>query len=138
MVTITNEDFIEYTGIDLSLELKDLDDGYEKVDRTIKLWTTRVYREMGLSTTRARYQFSEYQINAIKECIIEYGMYYLKNGDLYRLSGYDEDKGKTIDFADIAKIQFPQHCMRILQQAGLISRSFGRRKIVSQKYDEYY
>ena len=55
MVTITNEDFIEYTGIDLSLELKDLDDGYEKVDRTIRLWTTRVYREMGLSTTRARY-----------------------------------------------------------------------------------
>ena len=91
MITITNEDFIEYTGIDLSLELKDLDDGYEKVDRTIRLWTKRVYREMGLSTTRARYQFSEYQINAIKECIIEYGMYYLKNGDLYRLSGYDED-----------------------------------------------
>ena len=23
-----------------------------------------------------------------------HGMYYLKNGDLYRLSGYDEDKGK--------------------------------------------
>ncbi|MDD4628684.1 MAG: hypothetical protein PHE68_04820, partial [Candidatus Peribacteraceae bacterium] len=44
--------------------------------------TTRIYREMGLSTTRARYQFSEYQINAIKECIIEYGMYYLKNGSL--------------------------------------------------------
>lgn len=138
MITITKEDFIEYTGIDLSLELKDLDDGMKKVDRTIRLWTKRVYDEMRLSTNKARYQFSEFQKETIKDCIIEYGMYYLKSGDLYSLSGYDEDKGKTIDALDIARIQFPQVLIRKLQNARLINRSFGSRIRYSQDFDDVY
>ena len=139
MITITKEEFLNYSGIDLALELRDLDDGYSKVDRTLNLWAKRVHREMGLSSARTkRKEYSEYQKESIKECICEYGLYYLKNGDLFQLSGYDEDKGKTIDFGDIAKIQFPRHCMRILQHAGLINRSLGRRINISQNYDDMY
>ena len=41
MITITEQEFLEYTGINLSVELHDYDDGV-MVDRTIKLWTRRV------------------------------------------------------------------------------------------------
>ena len=38
MITITKEEFLNYSGIDLALELRDLDDDYSKVDTLKNLW----------------------------------------------------------------------------------------------------
>lgn len=141
MITITEDDFLAYSGIQLGLELNDLDDGSRKISRTISLWTKRVYQEMRRNSTRQipdDKEMTEFQKAAIKDCICEYGTYYLKNGDLYRLSGYDEDKGRAIEQSEIDKIQFPQKCADMLRLAGLIKKGLGVRAQFSQDHDVYF
>ncbi len=139
MITITQQEFLEYTGINLEIELPDLDDGSNKVDRTISLWTRRVYREMQKASSRPipkDEELTETQEQAIKEAICEYGEYYLKNGDLYRQSGFNEDKGKLIDASDLEKIKFPTQILDILRTSGLIRRNLSPRVVFSQNHDD--
>lgn len=140
MITITHEDFRQYTGIDLEIELRDLDDASTKVERTIKLWTLRVYREQrrnSIVPIPDDEKLKPNQVQAIKDAICEYGEYYFKNGDLYRQSGFNEDKGVLITKSDLDNIRFPQVCIDILRDAGLIRRSFGRREYIGQDYDSF-
>lgn len=141
MITITQEEFLKYTGIDLSIELPGLDRDSDKVDRAINLWTKRVYREAQLNSTRPippDDKLTDFQIDSIKEAIIEYGLYYLKNGDLYLQSGFDEDKGKLVDPVDLARIRFPIICLDLLRRAGLIRKSFSSHLVFSQTHDNFY
>ena len=140
MITITESEFLKFSGILLSNELPGLDDDSNRVERTIKLWTRRVYDVMRTSTRSIPPddKLSDFQIESIKEAICEYGMYYLKNGDLYRQSGFDEDKGLRLDPESIKKIQFPTICMDYLRRAGLIKRSIGKRFVYSQEVDSYF
>jgi len=140
MITITETEFMKFSGILLSNELPGLDDDSNKVNRVIKLWTRRVYDVIRASTRAIPPddRLSDFQIESIKEAICEYGMYYLKNGDLYRQSGFDEDKGMLSDPENIKKIQFPPICMDYLRRAGLIKRSIGKRFVYSQEVDSYF
>lgn len=140
MITITESEFLKFSGILLSNELPGLDDDSNRVERTIKLWTRRVYDVMRTSTRSIPPddKLSDFQIEAIKEAICEYGMYYLKNGDLYRQSGFDEDKGKLADHTDLTRIKFPTVCLDLLRRAGLIKRSIGKRFVYSQEVDSYF
>ncbi len=141
MITITPEEFRKYTGLDLGVELPDFDDGSNKVTRAISLWTRRVYREVQLNSTRpipSDDKLTDFQIESIKEAIIEYGLYYLKNGDLYLQSGFDEDKGKLVDPVDLARIRFPIICLDLLRRAGLIRKSFSSHLVFSQTHDNFY
>ncbi len=140
MITITQEEFLKFSGINLASELLSLDDDSNKAGRTIKLWTNRVYDAMRASTRSIPKdeQLSDFQIESIKDAICEYGMYYLKNGDLYRQSGFDEDKGKLADATDIERIRFPAICVDYLRRAGLIKRGIGRSVVFSQTLDNYY
>ncbi len=132
MITITEQEYLDYTGINLGSELKDLDDGPNKISRAIKLWTNRVYRQM-TKPVKIDTELTAEQIQAIKDCICEYGEYYFRNGDLYRLSGFDEDKGVLINQDEIKKVQFPNSCIDILRSVGLIRRGLG----ISYKYDQH-
>ena len=127
MITITNNEYLQYTGRNLDIELRDLDDAGNKVDRVIKLWTNRVYGEL-TAPVPADDKLTELQAQSIKDAICEYGEYYCKNGDLYRQSGYDEDKGLTISPEELAKIQFPKQCIEILRRSGLIRRGLNTRR----------
>lgn len=141
MITITQQEFLDYTGINLELELHDLDDSSNKVDRTISLWTRRVYREMQKTSSRSipkDEDLTENQVQTIKDAICEYGEYYLKNGDLYRQSGFDEERGKLLDASDLEKIKFPTHILDMLRTSGLIRRSLSRRSVYSQDKDWWY
>jgi len=137
MITITEQEFKEYTGVDLQIELKDLDDGVNKIPRTLKLWASRIYGEM-TRPVKDDDKLTPFQIETIKNSIIEYGEYYFKNGDLYRSSGFDEDKGKLIDTTDIERIRMPKHITESLRKAGLIRTSIGRRYAPSQTHDDFY
>lgn len=137
MITITEQEYKDYTGIDLQIELKDLDDGPNKINRTIKLWTKRVYGEL-TKPIKSDDKLSEFQIETIKTAIIEYGEYYFKNGDLYRLSGFDEEKGKTLDATDIDRIRMPRYIIDNLRRAGLIRTNLGRSYRFSQDHDYEY
>ncbi len=138
MITITEQEFLEYTGINLSIELHDYDDGGNKVDRAIKLWTRRVYLEARNASGKPLLKsehLSDKQVKAIKDAICEYGEYYLENGDLYRLSGFDEEKGQLISASEKEKIRFPQVCIDILRTAGLLRRNLGTKRKYSQTHD---
>lgn len=125
MITITKEEFQAATGYNLSYELSDRDDNTEqKVLRTIKLWTIRVYQKMTVSQDKT--DFTDIQIATIKQAIIDYGMYYLKNGDLYYQSGYSEIGGQSTSRSEIDKAKFPAFIIDNLQSVGLIRRTFGR------------
>lgn len=135
MITITKDEFLEYSGINLDAEIPGLDDETRKVERTIELWTKRVYLEANRNSIRpipTDDKLTEQQKQAIKDAICEYGMYYFRNGDLYRQSGFSEDKGQLINTKELEKIRFPKICLDILKQQGLIRRSFGR------KFNSYY
>lgn len=141
MITITQQEFLEYTGINLEIELPDLDDGSNKVDRTISLWAKRVYNEMRKNSVKPISKdedLTENQVQTIKDAICEYGEYYLKNGDLYRQSGFDEERGKLLDASDLEKIKFPNHIIDMLRASGLIRRSLSRRSVYSQDKDWWY
>jgi hypothetical protein len=141
MITITSEDFLKYAGINLDIEVRGLDDDSNKVNRTIDLWTNRVYREANRNSAKPIPDDSllnANQIKSIKDAICEYGTYYFKNGDLYRQSGYSEDKGQTISSKELDKIKFPRECIEILRQYGLIVRSIGRSYNRNQNLDGDY
>lgn len=137
MITISKEEYLNYTGRNLEIELQGLDDESNKVERTISLWTKRVYAQMTPPVLDDD-KLTNFQKQCIKDAICEYGEYYLKNGDLYRLSGFDEDKGQLINSKEINKIKFPQVCIDLLRQCGLIRSNLGRGYKVSQNFDNYY
>ncbi len=141
MVTITIDEYRIYTGIDLSVELRGLDDDSNKIDRAIRLWTQRVYREArrnSIAPIPPKEKLLPNQIQAIKDAICEYGEYYLKNGDLYRQSGFSEENGVMVDSHSLDKLRFPQVCLDILRQNGLIKRSIGRMEHYNQDFDNEY
>ena len=114
MITITENEYLTYTGVSLAIELDGLDDNGNKVNRFITLITNRVYDKISkpIPTT-----LTAYQEQSIKRAICEYGAYYLKNGDLTRLSGYDEDKGVTIDPMIKQSIVFPTRKFRHFKES---------------------
>lgn len=132
MITITENEYLTYTGVSLAIELDGLDDNGNKVNRFITLITNRVYDKISKPIPETLTAFQE---QSIKRAICEYGAYYLKNGDLTRLSGYDEDKGLTIDPMIKQSIAFPQESLDILRRAGLIKRSIGHSNNI---YGGYY
>lgn len=137
MITIDDIEFLEYSGINLSIELVDLDDGGNKVERTIKLWTRRVYDQINVRI-ETHLDLSPTQIETIKEAICEYGMYYLKNGDIFRASGYHEDKGLIVPQQEMEKIKFPEHIIDMLRRSGLIRRGLSVRRKYNQTRDNFY
>jgi len=137
MITITEQEFLNYTGINLSLEIPDKDDSANKVERTILLWTKRIYRLM-TKPIREDGDMSDYQVECIKDAICEYGAYYFKNGDLFRLSGFDEDKGQLIMPSEIDKIKVPHEVYNMLNDCGLIRKNISRRTRINQNIDDIY
>lgn len=128
MIKITKEEFLEATGINLSLEINSVDDNTEQaVTRTLNLWARRILDLIigGGRGTIDDSKLTTTQVEAIKRAQIEYGMYYLKNGDLYYASGYEEGKGLTVAPAQLIAIQMPVEVEDILRHAGLIRRSIG-------------
>ncbi len=137
MITIEKEEYKDYHGIDLDLELEGLDDESNKAERTILLWTKRVYKEMRKLSTKpipTDDKLTDIQVVAIKEAILEYGAYYLKNGDLHHQSGFSEDKGQIIQRDELDKLLFPDEIVDSLRKVGLITRNFGRTSYYGDLY----
>lgn len=135
MITVTNQEFLEYSGIDLNIELPSDDDSQNKVERFITKCTKRVYR-LFTRPTIADSELSDLQEESIKEAICEYVEYILRNGDLSRTSGYDEDKGIVVSHQEIQKASIPGSVVDILRHCGLVKRNIGRSSRISQSLDD--
>lgn len=132
LITITKEEFLTYSGIDLGVELPANDKDIDKVAMTINLWTHRVYAEIFVRFDKYNSKnFSERQKQAIKKAICDYGMYYLMTGDLYRESGYSLEQGATISQIELENMRFPNGIKQDLRRIGL------RKRNLSYNYNPY-
>lgn len=124
LITITKEEFLTYSGRDLSIELPSNDRDIDKVVTTINLWTNRVYDEIFVRFDKYDSKnFSERQKQAIKRAICDYGMYYLTNGDLYRESGYSLENGSNVSQSELENMRFPNYIKENLRRIGLRIRN---------------
>lgn len=125
LTTITSEEFLTATGIDLGVELLGKDDDIKKVDIAIQEWTLRVYEQIRVSKSLEQLQNSltPNQIATIKRAIINYGQYYLQSGDLYLESGVNVETGTIMPQNELEKARFPQHIKDNLRRNGLIQRN---------------
>ena len=107
---ITEEEFKQYTGIDLSLELKDDDNPSNKVQsflcrveiRIATFIDSNFHRNVELEYPK----FSDYQKYHYKLALLEQCLYVFKNGDISVDSGYDSEKGVMISSGEKKKIVF--------------------------------
>lgn len=124
LITITKEEFLTYSGRDLSIELPSNDRDIDKVVTTINLWTNRVYDEIFVRFDKYDSEnFSERQKQAIKRAICDYGMYYLTSGDLYRESGYSLENGSNVSQSELENMRFPNYIKENLRRIGLRIRN---------------
>lgn len=124
LITITKEEFLTYSGRDLSVELPSNDRDTDKVVTTINLWTNRVYDEIFVRFDKYDSKnFSERQKQAIKRAICDYGMYYLTSGDLYRESGYSLENGSNVSQSELENMRFPNYIKENLRRIGLRIRN---------------
>jgi hypothetical protein len=124
LITITREEFLTYSGRDLSIELPSNDRDTDKVVTTINLWTNRVYDEIFVRFDKYDSKnFSERQKQAIKRAICDYGMYYLTSGDLYRESGYSLENGSNVSQSELENMRFPNYIKENLRRIGLRIRN---------------
>lgn len=124
LITITREEFLTYSGRDLSIELPSNDRDTDKVVTTINLWTNRVYDEIFVKFDKYDSKnFSERQKQAIKRAICDYGMYYLTSGDLYRESGYSLENGSNVSQSELENMRFPNYIKENLRRIGLRIRN---------------
>lgn len=124
LITITKEEFLTYSGRDLSIELPSNDRDTDKVVTTINLWTNRVYDEIFVRFDKYDSKnFSERQKQAIKRAICDYGMHYLTSGDLYRESGYSLENGSNVSQSELENMRFPNYIKENLRRIGLRIRN---------------
>ena len=128
---ITEEEFKQYTGIDLSLELKDDDNPSNKVQsflcrveiRIATFIDSNFHRNVELEYPK----FSDYQKYHYKLALLEQCLYVFKNGDISVDSGYDSEKGVMISSGEKKKIVISENCKEHLILCGLWCRKIKPR-----------
>ena len=97
---ITLDEFKEYTGIDLELQLKSDDNPSNTANafllrienRLASYLDARFYRKVDFEFPK----FTNYQKEHYKLALLEQAMYVFRNGDISTDSGYDPEKGVII------------------------------------------
>lgn len=128
---ITKDDFKEYWGIDLEVELKTNDNPSDEVDAFLFRIETRIathldakfYRNVDMEYPK----FSDYQKEHYKFALLEQAYYVLTQGDLSTDSGFDINEGEKIDRSKIKSIYFSENAIEHLILCGLWCRKIRNR-----------
>lgn len=97
---ITLDEFKEYTGIDLELQLKSDDNPSNtanaflvRIEKRVESYLdARFYRKVDFEFPK----FTDYQKEHYKLALLEQALYVFRNGDISTDSGYDPEKGVVI------------------------------------------
>ena len=120
---ITADDFKQYFGIDLEIELKDDDNPSNTVDSFIMRVEDKVDAVLNGDFNRnvdTEYpEFSDYQKLHYQKALLEQAYYDYKNGDIARDSGYSPDKGETASNGTINSKILSQLAIKHLISCGL-------------------
>lgn len=123
---ITPDDFKDYFGIDLKLELESQGNPSNTAESFIKRIEDRVATFIDASFYRQvdkEYpKFTDYQREHYSKALLEQAMYVFKNGDISVDSGYNMDTGEIASNETILKKIIAPNCKNELILCGLWSR----------------
>lgn len=125
---ITADDFKEYFGIDLELELKNSANPSDTVNAFLKRIEDRIaiYLDaMFYRNVDEEYpEFSDLQKECYSKALLEQAIYVFRNGDLSVDSGVDYDRGEVLSNDTINKKIIAPNCKMYLLKCGLWNRTF--------------
>lgn len=120
---ITPDEFKDYFGIDLSLELNDDTNPSNKAMAFLKRIEDRVESIVDVECFRQvdrEYPcFSDYQKKHYKRALLEQAIYVFQNGEISVDSGYDPEKGVIVDNSKLKELSLAPNAKRELQLCGL-------------------
>lgn len=126
---ITADEFRDYTGIDLSAELRDNSNSSDKVNAFLKRVEDRmeVFMNTHFFKNVSEYwpKFTNFQKDHYKLALIEQAYYIFKNGDIYSDSGYDPDKGIIASKHALSEITIAPAAKDHLRMCGLWTGHIG-------------
>ena len=131
---VTPDDFLNYTGIDLDSELRD--SGSPADSNKADMFLCRVERRFLTfvdSSSFRNYDWDELayhprDLEAMKTAILEQALYVFKNGDLSIDSGYDPQRGTTIEKSDLMRREISAQAIDILKNAGLFNQNVANKR----------
>lgn len=123
---ITPDDFKDYFGIDLDLELKSSANPSDTADAFIIRIEDRVATFLDAEFYRKVDQefpeFTDYQKEHYMKALLEQAIYVFKNGDISVDSGYDYDFGERASNDTLLKKSIAPNCKQHLLLCGLWCR----------------
>ena len=123
---ITLDDFLEYTGIDLRLELKNTANPSDKATAFLVRIEDRMEAFLNANffklITKEWPYFSENQKLWYKKALIEQALYVFRNGDISVDSGFDTEKGIILDRTTQKEITLSPNAINYLELCGLWTR----------------
>ena len=126
---ITADEFREYTGIDLSEELKDTSNPSNKVSAFLKRVEDRMESYLNAHLFKNVSDlwpcFSQEQKKHYKLALIEQAYYVFKNGDISTDSGYDPEKGIIGSKHALTEITLAPNAKDHLRMTGLWTGHIG-------------
>ncbi len=127
---VTENDFLEYTGIDLNTELKgDSSAATRFLNRAENLFLNWCDANLG-----SRYWSWEYISNnpqyaeSVRQAVLEQSLYMYRNGDLFSDSGYDPQRGSMISKDDLRRRAISDTAVDIMKASGLFSHILRNRR----------
>lgn len=122
---ITPDDFREYFGIDLTLELKSSANPSDTPEAFIKRIENRLETfldaEFGRRIDTEYPKFTDYQKEHYQLALLEQAIYIFKNGDISVDSGYNLDTGEVADNLTILRKSIAPNTRMELIRCGLWS-----------------
>ena len=124
---ITLDEFKEYTGIDLELQLKSDDNPSNTANAFLARIENRMHAFIDSNFVRnvdKEYpNFSDYQKEHYKLALIEQALYVFRNGDISSDSGYDSEKGIVAGKHDLKELIIAPNAVDELRLCGLWNRN---------------
>lgn len=120
----TNEDMLNFKGIDLNVELvttqvNDTNDNVAaRAINDVELWMIN-YINLNFDFTGDRSALNDYQKGCFKKAVCEQIDYILDNGDLRNLSGINSETGMIIDKKAIEARELSPNAFQFLRRCGL-------------------
>lgn len=135
---VTKDDFRNFSGIDLELELRDKDDTSNKVNifiRGIENWIeTYVQYHTGKSYDFLSLEAA--QLEHFKKGILYQIEYVLRNGNISNDSGYNPEAGALVEPNFLNRIALSENAKMEFVLAGLWTRKL--RSKYGYKYEDIY
>lgn len=127
---VNTNDFLEYSGIDLNMELKGDSGAADRfIRRAEDMFLTWCDANMGSKyCTWEEVMRHPQDAYYVRKAILEQVLYMYRNGDLFSDSGYDPQRGSMIGKDDLRRRSVSDTAVDIMKSCGLFSHVLRNRR----------